>query len=149
MENKFNKKMEDIFDIEPIEVLEKPPPPVPVVIEEAKPVNMENDLETDYTAARDNFAIILDRGKKAIDDMLYIAGEQQTPRAYEVAAMLIRNVAEANERLLGLHRMMKEIKGSQQQVGTNINNAIFVGSTSELSKLMKEKKKQEIIAEIK
>ena len=98
---------------------------------------LDKDLMKDYEDSRARLKEIVSKGTLAIDDMLAIARESEHPRAFEVAATLIKNVTDANEKLLNMQKQMKELTGSKQ---SNLNvgkAAVFVGSTAELSKMIK------------
>ncbi len=98
-------------------------------------------FEVDYTEVRNNLKILIDKGSKAIDGIMHVASEGDSPRAYEVIGQLIKTVAEANKDLIQLHKQIKDIKAGDTVVNNNaetkIGNAIFVGSTAELQKLIK------------
>jgi hypothetical protein len=99
---------------------------------------LQKDLMKDYEDSRDRLKEIVSKGTLAIDDILAIARESEHPRAFEVAATLIKNVTDANEKLLGMQKQMKELTGSSKQNNLNVGRAaIFVGSTAELSKMIK------------
>jgi hypothetical protein len=134
---KFEKNMEQIFDVTPIETTEKKM--VPSVIEKEHS-ELDDDLQSDYETVRNNYEEIIEKGKDAIDDILEIARESEHPRAFEVAATMIKNVTEANEKLILLQKQMRDMKKGQKETSkTTIDKAIFVGSTAELSKLLKGK----------
>ena len=134
---KFEKNMEQIFDVTPIETTEKKM--VPSVIEKEHS-ELDDDLQSDYETVRNNYEEIIEKGKDAIDDILEIARESEHPRAVEVAATMIKNVTEANEKLILLQKQMRDMKKGQKETSkTTIDKAIFVGSTAELSKLLKGK----------
>ena len=134
---KFEKSMEQIFDVAPVEVIEKET--LPSVIEKEN-TELDDDLQTDYETVRNNYEEIIEKGKEAIDDILEIARESEHPRAFEVAATMIKNVTEANEKLILLQKQMRDMKKGQKETSkTTIDKAIFVGSTAELSKLLKGK----------
>ena len=101
-------------------------------------------LEKDYTDVRDSLKEIIDKGTVAIDGILSIADEGETPRAYEVVSQLIKTVSEANKDLIGLHKQMKEIKKEEINLHQHntTNQSIFVGSTKELQQLVKNNAKQ-------
>ena len=139
----FDKDMEKVFDVVPIEtskpkqeIVEAGPSDIEVLQE-----NINGDLMDDYNKVRTNYEELIDKGKNAIDEIIDIAKNSQHPRAFEVAATLIKNVTEANEKLILLQKQMREMikpdKGSS--IGTNIDKAIFIGSTSELLKALKNK----------
>jgi hypothetical protein len=134
---KFEKSMEQIFDVAPVEVIEKEA--LPAVIEKEN-TELDEDLKADYETVRNNYEEIIEKGKDAIDDILEIARESEHPRAFEVAATMIKNVTEANEKLILLQKQMRDMKKGQKETSkTTIDKAIFVGSTAELSKLLKGK----------
>ena len=97
------------------------------------------DVEKDYEYQRDNFYKLVDRGSVAIDGILELAKEGEHPRAYEVAGQLIKNVAEVTEKLGDLQKKMKELKEVPETGPKNVTNALFVGSTAELQKMIKGK----------
>lgn len=99
---------------------------------------INDELLADYAESRQRLKEIVSKGTLAIDDILAIARESEHPRAFEVAATMIKNVTDANEKLLGLQKQMKELTGVSKQNNLNVGKAaIFVGSTSELSKMIK------------
>ena len=111
--------------------------PTDVVAKVKKEEMLETDLMKDYEESRKQLKEIVSKGAGAIDDILAIARESEHPRAFEVAATMIKTVADANEKLLAMQKQMKEITGAKTQ-NLNVGKAaIFVGSTSELSKMIK------------
>ena len=110
-------------------------------IELGKPIQ-DLDLKKDYITVRKNLREILMTGADAIDSVLTVAKESDSPRAYEVAAQLIKAVADVNKDLLEIHKKVKEIEGgeSSSQKATSItNNSIFVGSTKDLQAVVRER----------
>lgn len=108
------------------------------------PISTTRDhLTNDYETVRSNLYDIIEKGSKAIDGILHVASEGDSPRAYEVVSQLIKSVADANKDLLQLHKQLKEIKqespASTQSAQNITNQSIFVGSTTELQKLLKGK----------
>ena len=100
------------------------------------------DLKKDYRSVRTNLHDIIERGNDAIDGILQVASEGESPRAYEVAAQMIKTVADANKDLIELHEKMKKIRSDTPESQKNItNNSLFVGSTKELQDLVKDHKK--------
>lgn len=132
--------MEKIFDVVPVEET-KNPIVVSSIEASSSPIEtrIDSDLSTDYEKVRKNYEEIIEKGKNAIDDMLHIAAQSEHPRAFEVAATLIKNVTEANEKLIALQKTMREMTKTKPSSGTTIDKAIFVGSTAELTKLLKNK----------
>jgi len=102
-------------------------------------VNQEEDMEKDYEYQRENFYKLVERGSVAIDGILELAKEGEHPRAYEVAGQLIKNVAEVTEKLGDLQEKMKRLKDVPDNAPKNVTNALFVGSTAELQKMIKGK----------
>ena len=105
------------------------------------PYESENgdDLENDYKYQRDNFYYLVEKGSTAIDGILELAREGEHPRAYEVAGQLIKNVADVTEKLGDLQEKMRKLKEVPNNAPKNVTNALFVGSTAELQKMLKEK----------
>ena len=99
----------------------------------------EEDMEKDYEYQRENFYKLVERGSVAIDGILELAKEGEHPRAYEVAGQLIKNVAEVTEKLGDLQEKMKRLKDVPDNAPKNVTNALFVGSTAELQKMIKGK----------
>ena len=105
------------------------------------PRHQENDdIENDYKYQRENFYNLVERGTDAIDGILEIARESEHPRTYEVAGNLIKQVAEVTEKLGELQEKMKRLKEVPSNAPKNVTNALYVGSTAELQKLLKGKK---------
>jgi hypothetical protein len=100
---------------------------------------INNDQDSDYELARDNIKTILDKGNHALDELISVASQSQHPRAYEVLSTMIKTLADTNKDLLNIAKTKKELEGdSQTQQTKTINNNLFVGSTSELQKLLKQ-----------
>ena len=101
----------------------------------------EEDIEDDYKYQRENFYNLVDKGSTAIDGILELAKESEHPRTYEVAGQLIKTVTETNQQFMDLQKKVEDIKNMDKKLGnTNIENALFVGSTAELQKLLKDKR---------
>ena len=99
----------------------------------------EDDIENDYKYQRENFYGLVERGQDAIDGILELAKEGEHPRAYEVAGNLIKQVAEVTEKLGDLQEKMRNLKEVPNSAPKNVTNALFVGSTAELQKMLKGK----------
>ena len=99
-----------------------------------------DDIENDYKYQRENFYNLVERGTDAIDGILEIAKESEHPRTYEVAGNLIKQVAEVTEKLGELQEKMKRLKEVPNNAPKSVTNALYVGSTAELQKLLKGKK---------
>lgn len=119
-------------------VIDNSPVPEKPSEKSSKLDKINDELLADYAESRQRLKEIVSKGTLAIDDILAIARESEHPRAFEVAATMIKNVTDANEKLLGLQKQMKELTGVSKQNNLNVGKAaIFVGSTSELSKMIK------------
>ena len=95
------------------------------------------DMDSDYKYSRENFYNLIERGQDAIDGILDLAKEGEHPRAYEVAGQLIKNVGEVTEKLVDLQEKMKKLKEVPEHGPKSVTNALFVGSTKELQKMLK------------
>ena len=111
--------------------------PKPVVVPETK--STEEDVDNDYKYQRENFYNLIERGQDAIGGILDLARESEHPRTYEVAGNLIKQVAEVTEKLGDLQGKMKKLKEVPNTAPKNVTNALFVGSTAELQKMLKGK----------
>ena len=135
--NDLNKNLSEIFDVTPIEKVEA----LPATKKELLPANdevLEQDLGDAYQQSKENLQGIIDQGKEAMEEILEIAKAGQHPRAFEVYGGLLKNMVDANKELLSIQKQMREMSGIKNETNqTNIDKAIFVGSTSELSKLLK------------
>ena len=120
--------MDDAINITPTEVspLEKP--------DRLK----KDDITKDYEYTRGNLYSIIEKGQEAINGILELAQDSEMPRAYEVAGQLIKSVSDATDKLMDLQKKLKDVEEETQQKGpSTVNNALFVGSTAELQKLLK------------
>ena len=99
-----------------------------------------DDIKKDYEYTRSNLYSIIEKGQEAINGILELAQESEMPRAYEVAGQLIKNVSDATDKLMDLQKKLKDVEEERQKGPTNVTNALFVGSTAELSKLLKQQK---------
>ena len=137
--NDFEKKMAEVFDIVPTEKV------VAELVEKKDlvPVNPEtlnDDLGDAYQQSKENLQELIDQGKEAMEEILQIAKVGQHPRAFEVYGTLLKNVVDANIELLAIQKQMREMSGvKNKEQSTNIDKAIFIGSTAELNKLIKGK----------
>jgi hypothetical protein len=105
----------------------------------AKSSSNEDDIENDYKYQRENFYGLVEKGSQAIEGILELAKEGEHPRAYEVAGNLIKQVAEVTEKLGDLQEKMRKLKEVPNSAPKNVTNALFVGSTAELQKMLKGK----------
>jgi hypothetical protein len=97
------------------------------------------DIKKDYEYTRANLYSLIEKGQEAIDGIMELASESDQPRAYEVAGQLIKSVGDVTDKLIDLQKKLKDIEDESVKTTNNVtNNAVFVGSTSELSKLLKQ-----------
>ena len=136
--NTFDKNMEKIFDVTPIEPAEAKPL-VPVEKNPVDKLDLKQDLVDSYEQTKSNLQDLIDNGKDAMEELRQIASAGQHPRAFEVYATLLKNVVDANKELLNVQKQMRDMDAKKNNAGTTIENALFVGSTSELNKLIKGK----------
>jgi archaellum component FlaC len=135
MSGKFDK-LDETFDVTPTEITEVKKDDIESKIETIK--SNSQDIKKDYEYTRGNLYSIIEKGQEAIDGILELAQESEMPRAYEVAGQLIKNVADATDKLLDLQKKLKDVTKEEEAKGpTTVNNALFVGSTAELQKLLK------------
>ena len=103
-----------------------------------------NEIDKDYDYTRGNLYSLIEKGQEAINGIMEVAGESASPRAYEVAGQLIKSVSDATDKLMDLHKKLKDVEEDNTQKGPNtVNNALFVGSTAELAKLLKNGVKEQ------
>ena len=116
------------------------PDVVPVKIESPKKDDRVkiNEIEKDYEYTRANLYSIIEKGQEAINGIMEVAGESASPRAYEVAGQLIKSVADTTDKLMDLQKKIKDVNEDSPKTNNVTNNALFVGSTSELSKMLKK-----------
>ena len=134
MTKEFNK-LDKTFNITPEVVDEEKSE----VVKPQKPDRLtKDDITRDYEYTRGNLYSIIEKGQEAIDGILEIAQESEMPRAYEVAGQLIKSVSDATDKLMDLQKKVKDVnKEEEAKSPTTVNNALFVGSTAELQKLLK------------
>ena len=127
------ESIDKALDIESEIVESKPMKPVPPKVE-------KDDIKKDYEYTRANLYSLIEKGQEAINGIMELAGESASPRAYEVAGQLIKSVADTTDKLADLQKKLKDLEEDNTKKGpSNVtNNALFVGSTSELSKLLKQ-----------
>jgi len=131
---KLNENLSDLFDVEPIQTVEQKTT-VPVVIDH------DDSVVSDAQFARENIRELISKGNSAIDQLLLVARDTEHPRAYEVAAGLIKNLGDLNKDLLEIQKRKRDLapKETAQSSGLSIDKAVFVGSTAELIKLVRNK----------
>ena len=124
------EEIDEFLDIEPIDVPKK---------NQIKKVERKDDPTLDYEYSRGNLYSLIEKGQEAINGILELAQDGQQPRAYEVAGQLIKSVADTTDKLMDLQKKVKEVDEDVNKTTNNVtNNALFVGSTSELSKILKK-----------
>ena len=127
--NKLNQTLSEVLDVEPIGSTELLP---------ATPVTKVDD---DADFARDNIRTLIEKGNLEVDGILHVAKESEHPRAYEVAANLIKNLSDLNKDLMEIQKRKKDLAPQSQRSGDiNVDKAVFVGSTTELVKFLKNNK---------
>lgn len=127
---KLNQKLSEVLDVEPIEY------------HNTEIIEVKTPVEDDAEFARQNIRTLIEKGNSAMDNLLLVANASEHPRAYEVAAGLIKNLADLNKDLLEIQKRKKDLDPSQARNNgtTNIDKAVFVGSTTELVKFLKNNK---------
>lgn len=127
---KLNEKLSEVLDVEPISY------------QNTEIIEAKTPVEDDAEFARQNIRTLIEKGNTAMDNLLLVANASEHPRAYEVAAGLIKNLADLNKDLLEIQKRKKDLDPSQAKGGgtTNIDKAVFVGSTTELVKFLKNNK---------
>ena len=137
--SKLEEKVNEILGID------KPEPTKEIVKQEFKPAvprkedDKKADVDNDYKYSRENYYNLIERGQEAIEGILDIAREGQHPRAYEVAGQLIGQVGQTVDKLQDLQKKLKDLKELPKTANANIKNALFVGSTAELPKMLNKK----------
>jgi hypothetical protein len=127
--NKLNQTLSEVLDVDPIGSTELLP---------ATPVTKVDD---DADFARENIRTLIEKGNLAVDGILHVAKESEHPRAYEVAANLIKNLSDLNKDLMEIQKRKKDLAPQSQRSGDiNVDKAVFVGSTTELVKFLKSNK---------
>jgi hypothetical protein len=137
--SKFNRTMEDLFNV-PSSVTEEETEFaefLPVESTHDLSTLLDHDLKTDYERTRESIDILISKGTEAIDDMLAIARQSEKARDFEVAGNMIKTVVDASKELLEVQKKMRDITGKKETVTQNIKNAVFVGSTKDLIRSIK------------
>ena len=134
MKNSYDS-LNDTFNTDPVEETD--------IVKEQKRKNqiqkLTDDVSKDYDYTRGNLYSLIEKGQEAINGIMEVAGETASPRAYEVAGQLIKSVADSTDKLMDLQKKVKEIEEDNPKTQNTVtNNALFVGSTSELSKMLKD-----------
>ena len=127
LEKTFDVATEVVADVKKVGI-QKPP------LERDK-----TDIRNDYEYTRGNLYSIIEKGQEAINGILELAQESDMPRAYEVAGQLVKSVSDATDKLMDLQKKLKDVEEESVQKGSStVNNSLFVGSTADLAKMLKE-----------
>jgi hypothetical protein len=124
---KTDKSLADIFDINPIGTQSLP-----------APIVVQSDIDSDFEFARNNIRELAEKGKVAVDNILQVASATDHPRAYEVAANLLKSMADINKDLIELQKKKRDLMPQKEQPQITVDKAVFVGSTSDLIKQIKQ-----------
>ena len=133
-------KLDDTFNIESSIVPEvSTTPEGGCVTRKSQLSNITDDVTKDYEYTRGNLYSIIEKGQEAINGILELAQESEMPRAYEVAGQLVKSVSDATDKLMDLQKKLKDVEEESVQKGpSTVNNSLFVGSTADLAKMLKE-----------
>ena len=127
--SKFDE-IDEFLDIEPVDNPKE---------NKIEKVEKKEDSTLDYEYSRGNLYSLIEKGQESLNGIMELAGESASPRAYEVAGQIIKSVADTTDKLMDLQKKVKEVDEDKKQTTNNVtNNALFVGSTSELSKMLKQ-----------
>ena len=148
--SKFEKTMEAIFNVPSTKINDETETEFVEFLPAEQSTHdlstlLDHDLKTDYERTRESIDTLIAKGTEAIDDMLAIARQSEKARDFEVAGNMIKTVVDASKELLEVQKKMRDITGKKETVTQNIKNAVFVGSTTELLKAMKDIKNTESI----
>jgi len=143
MKDKF-EKLNETFDVEGISEETSLSVPSEVLPAKNEIIAADNDIIKDYEYTRGNLYSLIEKGQEAINGILDLAQQTDAPRAYEVAGQLIKNVADATDKLLDLQKKLRDIDETKTKGPTTVNNALYVGSTSDLLKLIKQSKQTDV-----
>jgi hypothetical protein len=130
---KLNENLSEIFDIEPIEIKETP-------ATELMTIHSGTDIDVDANFARENIKQLISKGNKSFEELSTVANQSESPRAYEVLATMMKNLADMNKDLLELQKRKRDLQPKETTQNLNIDKAVFVGSTAELVKMIKANK---------
>jgi len=124
---KIDEKLSEIFDIQPLKEEESSLPEV-----------IDSQVDTDFEFARQNIRELAEKGKIAVDNILQVAAATDHPRAYEVAATLIKNMSDINKDLIELQKKKRDLTPIKEKSVVNVDKAVFLGSTADLIKQIKQ-----------
>ena len=137
MTKKFDK-LNETFNVDG-EIVPVTPVESEILVEKIEKASLTvDDIKKDYDYTRGNLYSLIEKGQEAINGILELAQETEMPRAYEVAGQLIKNVGDIADKLMDLQKKVKDIEEDSPKGPTTVNNALFVGSTAELAKLLKQ-----------
>ena len=125
--SKFDE-IDEFLDVEPVDAPKN---------NKIEKVEKKEDSTLDYEYSRGNLYSLIEKGQEALDSIMEVAQEGQQPRAFEVVSQLIKNVADTTDKLVDLQQKMKNLEAEDPKGPSTVNNALFVGSTAELQKLLK------------
>ena len=127
--SKFDE-IDEFLDIEPVDNSKE---------NKIKKVEKKEDSTLDYEYSRGNLYSLIEKGQETLNGIMELAGDSASPRAFEVAGQIIKSVADTTDKLMDLQKKVKEVEEEKSKTTNNVtNNALFVGSTSELSKMLKQ-----------
>lgn len=132
--NKLNNNLSEIFDVEPIKSTQI------VEIPKNSITASDDEVDSDSALARNNIKSLLGKGETAIDNLMLVAQESEHPRAYEVLGNFIKTLSDLNKDLLDIQKKKQELKPQDIKQSINVEKAVFVGSTAELLKQIRENK---------
>ena len=124
--NKLNQKLSEVLDVEPIQF-------------ETLPAVVKTPVEDDAEFARQNIRELITKGNVAMDNLLHVAKESEHPRAYEVAANMLKHLTDMNKDLMEIQKRKRDLEPKQSN-SMNIDKAVFIGSTEDLIKMIKSNK---------
>jgi len=134
----IDQKLEEIFNMPPSE--DEPVQGEIVEQDKKNPLDSISDIDTDYEYARSNLYELIEGGSNALNDLIQIASQSQSPRAFEIVSQLINTLTNANKDLLDVQNKVKKLK-EDNNTPQNVTNALFIGNTTELQKMIKDRKK--------
>ena len=148
MSKKFDK-LNEVFNVSSetvsteLDAIDKDPKSL---AKKQEPVDVKkSDVEKDYEYARGNLYSLMEKNQEALNGILELAQESELPRAYEVAGQLIKNAGEIADKILLVHKILKDVEEDKPKGPTTVNNALFVGSTADLAKFLKQQTENEDI----
>lgn len=135
---RMEESFEDIFNLPQSQIVEEDTPSE--LVEPALP-SVSSDIDSDYRYARENLYNVIERGSDALNTLVELANQSESPRAFEVVGTLIKTLTDANKDLLEVQKKVKSLKEESAKGPTNVTNALFVGNTAELQQLIKDNSK--------